>query len=228
MLGLLKKTLSWQWGASGKHPVAKDFISIGAKGGDIENLYRLIENLYSGMGEKPLLGRSWRFFLKGEKKDMLSLGIIRDSNDALGRHFPLIVAGSGQVKGWGDNWQATFTCLAKAFLQIEFLCTKRINGLEELRQGLSTLNEPALTCSGIKKNLAAGFKSGVGDGFILLESVEEDELLDEVEMELLSLSGSLPNIPAAVFLGGTQHNTWLSVFKDKLNIHNIERLWAVQ
>ncbi len=75
---------NWRFVALGKHPVAKDFLKLGASIPLVDDLSAMLKTAYSTLTSKfdsaPGFS-SWRFWSKGSGKDSLICGIVRDSSD---------------------------------------------------------------------------------------------------------------------------------------------------
>ena len=85
MLGLGKSRHKWQWSAFGKHPVARDYFRLGAAGSVAVALESWIEAGFKNrqQGNGPAKNSySWRFWVKGPKKERLVCGVGRDSSTA--------------------------------------------------------------------------------------------------------------------------------------------------
>ena len=107
MLGSVKSERSWKWTACGKHPSAGDYFKFGNDDLMVREFTGWIEDGYHQLLlSSPKRSRlcSWRFWVKGQKKNAIVCGICRDSSDRMGRPFPLIVIGKGKVPGWEDHW----------------------------------------------------------------------------------------------------------------------------
>lgn len=210
----------------GKHPAARDFISTGPSSALIERIGAAVDEGYSLAYNEAAISRSWRFFVRDERKNVVAIGILKDSQDAVGRRYPLIVAGSGEIDGWDTNWEDTFSRYSHQYSQIEYLCAKKLGSLDELKAGISRFAEPHVSAAG--KSLYPALNTVVKNDlqlFIPLTEGDEEQLSGQVSAYLSNLKKVRPESPAAVFVGGTFERSWLCVFRDKLTGGDIKKLW---
>ena len=127
MLGRIRVERRWQWLAHGKHPSARDYFKIGA---DFP-LGRAFSE-WAGKGYEGIVTKnrsvsgqaSWRFWTREARRDHVVCGILRDSSDAFGRPYPLLVMGSGPVAGWDTNWDLVPFACENAWVQMEYLSAR--------------------------------------------------------------------------------------------------------
>ena len=127
MLEIFKLNRSWEWGAYGKHPVARDYFStcndipiLKAFSSWVEKGYQSLET-----GKNPEPWNTFRFWIKGPKKDLI-MGILRDSSDSIGRVFPLLIIGTGALKNWEKNWERIPSICEKSWARTEYIACKRV------------------------------------------------------------------------------------------------------
>ena len=100
MLGSLIKGPTWCWAAVGKHPVAADYIRLGNSTSLLDAVADWVAKGYDEllrMDGRSQDSHSWRFWLRGVKKDTLICGLCRDSSDRIGRPYPLMIMGEGRL-----------------------------------------------------------------------------------------------------------------------------------
>jgi hypothetical protein len=224
MLGSLKKPDSWQWGATGKHPVARDYISIGFKSPCLRMLSDLVDKGFMKTGSSSRKYVSYRYFIKGGKKGLISCGILKDSRDAVGREYPLVVAGYGMLPGWETRWEAVPEAMAGVCSEAEYISSRRLATLDEFKAGLSRLGSPSvIEKTGFADNPVYSSKIS-GSGFIPLVPGDEDGINKQVSGYMAGLKKSDSASPEAVFIGGTEEKSCLFVFRKPLDVDNVSRL----
>ncbi len=224
MLGSLSKPDSWQWGAAGKHPVARDYISIGFQSPCLRILSGLVDKGFMKTGSAVRKYVSYRYFLKGGKKDLISCGILKDSRDALGREYPLVVAGYGMLAGWETRWEAVPEAMAAVCSEAEYISSRRLATLGEFKAGLSRLGSPSDVDKTGFADMPVYSTEISGSGFIPLAPGDEDGINKQVSGYMAGLKKSDPSSPEAVFIGGTGEKSCLFIFRRPLDTDNVLRL----
>jgi hypothetical protein len=188
--------------------------------------------MFSGLVEKGFMKTessdrkyvSYRYFLKGEKKGMISCGIFKDSRDAVGREYPLVVAGYGTLAGWETRWEALPEAIASVCSEAEYICSRKLACLDEFKTGLLRLGAPlVIDGSGYAGEPVYGTNISES-GFIPLVPGDEDGITEQVSGYMAWLKKSDSASPEAVFIGGTQEKSWLCVFRQPLDVNNVLRL----
>ncbi len=224
MLGSLRKPDAWQWGATGKHPVARDYISIGFQSRCLRIFSGLVEEAFIKTGSAARKYVSYRYFLKGGKKGMISCGIFKDSRDAVGREFPLVVAGYGMLPGWEERWETISEAMAQVCSEAEYISSRKLASLDEFKASLSRLGAPsAVGGAGFQEKSA--FNPDIpGSGFIPLVPGDEDVMAEQVTGYMSQLKKADSTAPEAVFIGGTQDRACLSIFRKPLDPNDVSGL----
>lgn len=245
MLGSVESANSWHWAAWGKHPVAKDYFSLGLNSPLIKAFCDWIEKGYQTLGSRRRPSSklcSWRFWAKGPKKESLVCGVGRDSSDSLGRPYPLLIVGTGPLEGWEDQWDLLPFACEKTWSQIEYLSTKRFIDVKELEDAIGIVRPPyphwsefvfqrersqrASPCaSGDLENRAISL-SRKPEFFIRLEGGASNDPFTLTGLWHLLLKSPSGGVPNAVFMGGTPHESYLVVFKRPLVPADFVRLWS--
>ena len=146
MLEKIRSERRWQWAAYGKHPAAKDYFKVGQDFPLLNSFSGWIENGYQVLASKnnPIKARrSWRFWTRESRKENLVCGIVRDSNDSLGRPYPLLIIGTGPLKDWLSQWDLVPLACEKAWGQMEYLSAKTFGDLRELEEEVQDISPPA-------------------------------------------------------------------------------------
>jgi len=252
MLGKVKPKAGWIWYADGKHPAAKDFLTIGLR----EPLLRaLIDWAAAGFqqisaGRKPAFaGNSWRFWTGGNRRSHIICGVMRDSSDSFGRSFPLTVLGTGPLKGWEDHWELLPLVLDRTFQQIEYLATKRHLDFNQLENEVHML--PVPINNWLELDPAGQLPAGDAAELSISQEVDRakelhvprggpDAMLDIIPLTNFSqadppaqiaglqavLKKSLRHAPNAVFMGGIPEKSCLVLFKRPLRPNDFHLLWS--
>ena len=104
-----------------------------------------VEKGFNAFHSKALFSsnpRSWRFWARGPKKDMLICGLAKDSSDSVGRPFPLLIAGIGLLKGWGEAWDLLPYACEETWSHMEYLSAKRFGDFKEFEGEIGRVNSP--------------------------------------------------------------------------------------
>jgi hypothetical protein len=218
----------WVWGASGKHPSVKDYISLGEETPVLSALSRWVEQGFPSIGHTPS-GRSWRFFTRGLKPGELACGLLKDSSDGAGRAFPLLMVGYGRLEGWEKRWDRLAYAFDNAWERMEFFCVKRLFDLDELKGDISRLPQPCLDASGqTAGSVESAWTPPVGcDDMITLSLTDGPNLRDEAFRLLEGMKQRGFPIPASVFIGGPRDRILLIVFMRSLKNADFETLWTI-
>jgi type VI secretion system protein VasJ len=252
MLGSLKSAPAWKWAAFGKHPVAGDYLNTGpddpffkAFSGWVEAGYRQVS---SGHRKSTDL-YSWRFWSKGHQKDALMCGVGRDSFDAIGRPYPLVVMGAGILPDWQQHLALLPFALEKTWIQMEYLATKRYIDFTQMETDIRRLPVPAgqwpviqdearqrreawLPANNPRQEMIRKMAGDHAAEPEFIASLDADACLDAVTTAGLwhaalteqQQDGIAPN---ASFLGGLLNATYLAVFRRPLMVQDFIRLWSV-
>ncbi len=219
MLGLKRKG-GWAGGfAFGKHPSFKDFLSVGREDSLARALARWVEGGYREVAEKGGLPLSWRFWCRGIGEGWFC-GVLRDSADALGRPFPLLLVLWGRFPGWEKEWERLGERLEGVWRELERMATRNWSSPGEMERAMEHLPAP--------EDGGAGFLGGVeekrffeahrgcfwtyfGEGF--------------TEGMLSSLRAQFREVPRALFIGGDPVAARLVVFTGPLERRDFVFLW---
>lgn len=248
MLGIGKSAPSWNWVAYGKHPCARDYVSIGHEDPLSQAFSGWMDKGYEALGEKikKAAMRSWRFWAKTPKGDLLVVGIVRDSCDAIGRPYPLMVLGTGPVHDWKNRWHLLPYACEGTWTQMEQLAARRYDDTSKLRDELaSALRGPTPDWDNFEQQVIRFLQSP--DKQSIIGSVKNraeslgglSEFLIEINtsvpdgaLPLLILWHTLirqrsPESPNAVFMGGTSSRTHLALYDRALSARDFATLWSV-
>ena len=251
MLGAVKLKELWSWFASGKHPVARDFVRLGTEDPILRAFADWADAGYQQLAKTRANGPeylSWRFWARGAKKESLICGLGRQSSDALGRPYPLMIVGAGPLKGWESNWDLLPYALEDIWSQIEYLASGRHADLEQLREGLNRIKTPLCDWLALanRRATAGGIGGSAhlardphamsryvqslqsrGETFVLLTTAAGSDPLLLAGYWNWALKAHLAGVPNAVFLGGNPDKSFLVVFNRSLNSPDFVRLWSV-
>ena len=240
----------WSWFASGKHPIAGDFFKLGAEDALMQAFTDWAESGYRHLvaGSKPDGElHSWRFWSRGAKKNPLICGIARDSCDSFGRAFPLIIIGSGMLRGWESNWDLLPYALEDIWREVEYLARGRFTDLKQLKEGLDHIKIPSADWPALANQrsmigtmsdnqLTVDFHEitkhvqrllDIGESIIYLKDVDEAESDKSAGYWNWAFKTKLKIIPNAIFMGGTPDKSYLIVFNRSLNASDFVRLWTI-
>jgi type VI secretion system protein VasJ len=254
VLGALETVQDWQWAAFGKHPAAKDYFRVGENTPFIEGLFGWIEKGYRNLSDDVNASPdfcSWRFCSREAGKDSLVCGVVRLSSDSFGRAYPLVIMGSGALRGWQENWDLLPFACEKTWRQIEHLASGLYSsfnkleeeiqvirppianwpGLAEKRRELNAFGSPLdpyasfLDLGDLKKQAAAG--KGRPEVFVSLDRGPCADKILHVSLWHLLLRESLSVFPNVLFMGGTLEKALLALFQRPLKPTDFTLLWSV-
>lgn len=227
MYGTVKQTSTWVWGASGKHPVVKDYIRIGQDTPFMDALSRRIEEGYPNVAGGTHM-RSWRFFARGIKPQELSCGLVRDSRDGAGRPFPLLIMGSGVLEKWERCWEYLPYSLSDLWERMEYISAKRIFDLSELKGDIMRLPAPPLPeWEKVVDESGPRPIPEQQDGMLAIPLSAAGDYREEIVHLLRRVGERQHAVPDAVFMGGTLSSSFLVTFFRSLGAQDFVRLWSI-
>ena len=251
MLGLVKSKSSWNWAAWGKHPVARDYFRVGSKDPLLKAFSDWVEKGYHMLSSKHNYSSnrySWRFWVKGFKKDNIVCGVGRDSSDSLGRSYPIVIIGTGPLQGWDDHWDILPLACEKTWSHIEYLTTKRFLDFKQMEDGVKIINPPYPNWSEFADQRSSRFESSSNNWlspqdirditkcvdnltkktefFIPLDSESSNDPITLTCLWHSFLKSRIREIPNAVFMGGVPDDIYMAVFKRPLVPGDFVRLWS--
>jgi type VI secretion system protein VasJ len=251
MLGSVKNKSGWIWQASGKHPVAKDFLEIGPRDALLQAFADWVAGgfrQWASQNNAKTARNSWRFWTRAAQKQHLICGVSRDSCDRFGRSFPLVLVGSGYLRKWQAHWELLPLVLDRTWLQMEYLATKRLPDFNHLEDAVRMLPLPTDDWSGIDydrlQTVDTGSETGSPEnpGTPLLNSASAGQdpmvgmlplanlLQDDPPAQLAWLHANikkrLKQPPNAVFMGGNPDKGCLVWFNRPLRKEDFATLWS--
>jgi len=242
----------WKWLACGKHPVAADFFQVGHESSIGLSFCRWAQAGYEKTvnrnGQSQQL-HSWRFWAKGNGRNDLLLGLLRDNSDSRGRQYPLLMLGIGALKGWTVSWQHLPQACESVWQSIERISAARMSTIREFEQHLDSIRPPrdldllagqladsqdeehreppnGRAIERVNLNHEADPRSLMAFRISSI-AADEDPLLpmSAAHRHLhASLQGHAPQI---VFMGGTSSTMLMASFFRSLNPHDFLWLWSV-
>ncbi len=245
MLGSVKTTNSWYWAAYGKHPVAKDFFSIGHNLPLLKSLSDWVEHGYTKLitlNSTSNSNCSWRFWMRGGRKGSLVCGLIKDSSDGFGRPYPLLIVGTGVLKNWENQWDLLPFACEQTWTQMEYISVQNYNDVSRFEVEIQNVRPPAPEWSEFKekresflklivssddnnnlsqyigdvKNRVSGL-SKKSESFICLD---EGPFLDKtilLNYWYFYLKQHIKTIPNIIFMGGPLEKSYMALFKRPLS-----------
>jgi type VI secretion system protein VasJ len=240
MLGLMKSSRAWMWAACGKHPAARDFFRIGQEFPLLKIFSGWVEDGYGKLAQKngPSTMNSWRFWARGAVKESLICGLVRDSSDGIGRNYPLLIMGTGQLAGWEDKWDLVPLAFEKIWSEMEYMTTQNFNDLKKLETDVKNIPEPQPEWRAYQSRQDAfcgdanafptvsDFAPEKKENFVSL-----DQGLHHDQNLLISRWHSLFRnrvavIPNAVFMGGSFGKSFIGFYQRPLASADFIQLWT--
>jgi type VI secretion system protein VasJ len=246
MLEKIRSQRRWQWVAYGKHPAAKDCIKLGQDFPLLNSFTNWIENGYQVLAcrSNPAKARcSWRFWAREARKENLVCGVARDSNDSLGRPYPLVIMGTGPLKDWVSQWDLVPLACESVWGQMEYLSTKTFSDLRELVEGVQSIVPPAPEWlelarkrEGFEELGSIGLSEPAGGISSLADRMEYSislaEAPDRDPFELIGLYHSFVRArreaaPSATFMAVPAGRAYVAFFKRPLAPTDFIYLWSI-
>jgi type VI secretion system protein VasJ len=178
-------------------------------------------------------------------------GLIKDSSDLLGRPYPLLVMGTGPLKGWEDHWDLVALACERTWSHLEYFSSKRHQALGELAEDLESTRPPdprwdkwAMSRDALLQGDSSERPQGLGEdvepsgielkdpgnGKEILVPLKTDmpgKLLRTIRLLQARLKGQSIACPSAVFMGGSPEQSYLASFVNALGAKDFVRLWGV-
>jgi type VI secretion system protein VasJ len=245
---------NWRFVAVGKHPVAKDFLKLGESIPQVNDLSAMMKTAYSTLMSRfnsaPGFS-SWRFWSKGSGKDSLICGIVRDSSDKMGRPYPFLIIGSGQLKDWEFQWDLLPFACENTWCQFEYLSTQNFEHIKKLEEELANIRPPtphwaehsdrrrSLNRIGSPLDPFASFLdlkklkgqvAGLSDQKEYFVSLDRGPCHDKILPVSLwhhLFMVTLKSVPQTVFMGGTLDKAFLVAYSRTLKPEDAVQLWSV-
>ena len=252
MLEIAKPNTLWLWYASGKHPVARDYLELGHKHVMTEAFYQWIDEghqTFGRTGKKAHPTCSWRFWAMTPKSGDIALGLIKDSCDAIGRPFPFLIMMVGKLEGWEKHWELLPIVCEKSWTQMEYVGSRNYKSVDALKTDLEAMRFPnpsegkgsiwdeyADSPIVVKdSDLPAGMKARISlqlqayqresEVFIPLDAVSDTMSL--IRLWHLEIKNVSEKPPPSLFIGGAGVNIFMAVFGRPLKKDDFVRLWSV-
>lgn len=240
MLGRIRAERRWQWAISGKHPAAKDYFTLG-------DTFPLSKAFSEWMARgydlfdrgRPFGGYSWRFWTREARNDHVVCGVLKDSNDGIGRPYPLLIIGTGQLPDWRQRWDLIPFACEPTWLHIEYLSTKSFPDIRALSAEIGAIRQPTIDWDHFA-NESTRFREfpmealkerllnlPENEPFLRLESehYEVPELIGLCHMIVRSHLKELPNV---IFMGGTAEHNYFGLFRRALSTADFVRMWSLR
>ena len=254
MLGNIKSVQNWSWSAYGKHPAAKDYFSIGQESPIGKSFANWIDSGYRELGptKRPATDPvAWRFWARGAGKENIVCGVVKDSSDSVGRHYPLLIIGTGSLNDWENRWDLLPLACDKPWGQIEYASARMVHDIQALGTEIRNIRPPypewaeyesgrkglmdSLTVKGREhapydldnlKTRASGL-SGKQEGFISLDHKTFQDQFTLISCWHMLLKAHSKSAPNAVFLGGTFGKSFMAFFNRALQTADFMHLWSL-
>lgn len=241
MLGRVKAERTWQWGAYGKQPWARDYFKIGTAFPLLNSFADWIEKGYSVIAGKKTSAEkqnSWRFWTRDARQDHVVCGVVRDSVDGVGRPYPFLMIGSGPLDGWEKRWELLPFVFNNVWGQVEYLSTRMYSDSRVFEMEVSSIRPPAPEWARYEEErgqiagsdlsaAAPQFSGQQKEGFLRIGDRTGDySRAAGVYHEAIKRCTNGP--PNAVFMGGTLDRTCFAHFRRPLTTADFARLWLAE
>ncbi len=242
MLGAVVNARPWRFAAVGKHPVARDYFRVGETESLIDGFAEWVGSGYRtlGVAAKPSAAshRSYRFFARGPGRDLLACGVVRDSSDAVGRPYPLLLMGCGPLRGWEEAWDLLPLACEKTWGQMENVSAGSPGDVARLDAQVRAIRPPDGDWGDLSARRGPPGEAEERIADRISGSVERPGAilsLTDGGAEDLGLAASQgfsrarargTGPPNAVFIGGTFERTGLALYHRSLTASDFVALWA--
>jgi type VI secretion system ImpM family protein len=241
-LGSVSADSGWHWAACGKHPVARDFFTLGKDHPLFRALSECLDKGYrhflSSGWEQETGSCSWRFWIRGSRKHALAFGVVKDSCDLLGRPYPLLIMGMGTVHGWEENCDLVPLALENSWSRMEYLAAKKHRDIEQLRQELKCSMPPRSGWEELRppkedRDLERSTEEIDGEDFrkgeflVTLQGEKFDEKVTAANLWHHTLKRRFRDVPTAVFIGGNLEQMFLFGLTRPLGSSDFVTLWSL-
>ena len=238
----------WRWSAWGKHPLAKDYIQLGAPTPIGKAFAQWIGNGFqrlAGDTEEGQPACAWRFWAKGDGRSELVCGTIQTSSDKLGRPFPLLLMGDGRLEQWRRRWQLVPLALDGAWRRLEQLTSTIRLSITAFEETLTSLEPPRPDWGRLEREFvltrqardgslpaeppfAEQLLTGAGHRQVIWHPIPAEEtatLLTQSVQLHLALKERSGAVPSVVFLGGVPAVSYIGFFLRSLRPEDFRSLW---
>jgi type VI secretion system protein VasJ len=208
----------------------------------------------NGFGRLPEAVRrngvySWRFWSRGLKKGNLVCGLGKSSGDGVGRPYPFVLIGEGQMERWESHWNLLPFVLAPTWDKMEYTAARRLGDLGQLEGELQRMERPVPEWKAALKTISHEVNLGqpapihklvMGEVQAKARTLETEKKLtiplDRLDHEdPLQMAGAwhqalkthFLGTPSTVFMGGSPEKTFLVLFQRPLAADDFIDLWSV-
>ena len=236
MLEIADTNYQFTISAFGKHPAFDDFFSIQVASPIPRALVAWIEKavVQHPPAHQKATSCSYRFWTKGIKNYDLTLGLVRDSSDRMGRPYPLLITAGVAIKNWQKTWQDIFSVFEPVFRTFEASAAGRHDDFKSFETALQNINgqrvnAPGKTVDKLPHSILAFYKQ---DGKKNRLSLPVSKLLAAfentgVKPDTWGFFKKNPPIPGAVFLGGMPDMPMIHMFNRPLRAQDFNRLFEL-
>jgi len=230
----------WRWAAAGKHPAARDFMEAGEAFPLFNALSQWMEKGYEEgiRGNDVTALHSWRFWARGGGKNTVACGLLKDSCDTIGRPYPLLIMGTGELEGWEDHWDLLPLACETSWGQMESFSTRMYKTFQKLEQDLFGMRVPAPRWDDFSGTDFSTYTSSPSRGLIEnfvagdVFSVQLEPLpAQEQKMHILAwhrlCRNHVKELPVIVFMGNAGgESSHLFMARRALAVDDFRTLWS--
>lgn len=228
------------WAACGKHPAARDFFRVGQDFPLLKIFSGWVDDGYNMLAQKHnnSMLNSWRFWAKGAARESLICGLVKDSSDGIGRNYPLLIIGTGLLRGWEEQWDLIPLACEKIWSGIEYIATQNFNDLKKLETEVNNIRQPQPGWQELKSKKDS-FQSDVSafqnvpdlppekkENFIPLDQgshYDQNLLISHWHSHFRISAETIPN---TVFMGGSFGRSFVGFYKRPLTPVDFIQLWT--
>jgi type VI secretion system ImpM family protein len=235
----MKKQTQWQWFAWGKHPGMEDFVWAGTQTKLFKRFTKWVDNGFARLNAGSRLRArhcSWRFWTKGTGQQVVC-GLVRNSSDVHGRHFPLLYVGAGDLEFWAGNCSMLPFAFESVWKNFEYVASARFDTIRQLNDSLQLIPQPLPDWRTFQQriydtadlaNTATCEESADGRKRLLkIDCRQPEHLPHDWQFCRHVMSVGDNQAPLAVFIGEIEDRVAVAIIDDTLTPADFAWLWAL-
>ena len=224
--------------------MAKDYLTLGPGHPLLTALSDMVGRSYRKAAERgrvPDGRRGWHFWTGGSGRDLIVCGHISKSQDSLGRPYPFLLLGEGELEDWREGWDFLPLVLAESWKRMAQITARDFESLSAMRGALASLPAPIRAWADIRKAQVPPTEASFNEPGPTVGSLYERVrlFLDDPNLSMRVIvngpAGSVrppggsarqSEVPQAVFMGGTGPEESLQVFFRPLAPADFVKMWT--
>jgi len=251
MLGKLMGWGRWSWAAFGKHPAARDYFQINLQRPLAQAFAQWVEDGFARIPETTRRNGiySWRFWSRGLKKNIMVCGLGKSSGDGVGRPYPMMLLGEGNLDRWEPHWNLLPFVLAATWNKMEYTAARRLEHISHLEADLQRMETPAPGWKASLRMVSCDLSAREIEPInkIIMSEIREKARTLQTELKLIipldaghqgepfqmagawhqALKSHYSGTPNTVFMGGSPEKSFLVLYSRPLVADDFVELWSL-